>query len=112
MNEPSALASVRALRNQILANLERNEDFRVLRGLEFVLAKETRLRSGTGFADTDQAQARSVQDGLAAPVATPVDSDPNGPAAPAWQEQSLSESKPFNLDDDMPLVFPQLRTGS
>ena len=104
MNETSALASVRALRDQILAKLEQNEDFRVLRGLEFVLAKESRLPQANGFtpAQTVQPGARTVQDGLAAAIAS------NGLAA---EEQSSSENKQFGLDGEMPLVFPQVRTA-
>jgi hypothetical protein len=74
MTETSVLDSVRALRNQILAKLEENEDFRVLRGLEIVLMRETRPPQGRQFPQGHQAVqpgARAVQDGLAASISTP-----------------------------------------
>src|SRR5215213_8890024 len=38
----SALAVTRAVRDNLISRLEHNEDFRVWRGLEFVLATEAR----------------------------------------------------------------------
>jgi hypothetical protein len=96
---------VRELRNQLVAKLEQNEDFRVLRGLEFVLSKETRLPKGSQFTpvQTGQPGARTVQDALASTIAA------NGLAA---EERSSPENKQFGLDGDMPLVFHQVRTAS
>ena len=116
MSETSALASLRALRNQILAQLEHNEDFRVLRGVEFVLAKETRLPQGHEFPQGQTAQpgARAVQDGLAAAVAT------HPPySVMATNEQSFSfpnvqadQNKPSDPNESKPLDFPQVRAAS
>src|ERR687889_350592 len=94
MSETSSLAMVRQLRNQIIAKLEQNEDFRVLRGLEFVLSKETRLPKGSQFnqVETGQPGARTVQDALASTIAA------NGLAA----EEPSSDKKQFGLDPEMP----------
>ncbi len=114
MSETSALASLRALRNQILAKLEQSEDFRVLRGVEFVLAQETRLPQGHQFphSQTGQPGARAVQDGLEASIATPPPY-----SVMAADEQSLSfpdlqvdQNKPS--EESKPLDFPHVRTAS
>ncbi len=111
MSETSALASLRALRNQILAKLEQSEDFRVLRGVEFVLAQETRLPQGHQFphGQTAQPGARAVQDGLAASIATPpvMAADEMFLSFPNPQ---VDQIKPFN--ESKPVDFPQVRTAS
>ena len=115
MNEPTALASLRALRNQILAKLEQNEDFRVLRGVEFVLAKETRLpQGGHEFpqGQTVQPGARAVQEGLQTAMA------PQPYSVMAAEEHSLSflqgpaaPNTPAE-QESKPLDFPKVRTAS
>ncbi len=111
MSETSALACLRALRNQILAKLEQNEDFRVLRGVEFVLAKETRLPQGYEFPQGQTAQpgARAVQDGLAASIATPPPYNVMTPNDPTVQ---ADQNKPSDPNESKPLDFPQVRTAS
>ena len=91
MNETSALASVRALRDQILARLEQNEDFRVLRGLEIVLVRESRLPQGQQFPQGQAVGpgARAVQEGLAASMATP----PSWSGVLSGHEDTLSFGK-------------------
>jgi hypothetical protein len=108
MSETSALAALRALRNQILAKLEQSEDFRVLRGIEFVLAKETRLPQGHQFPQGQTAQpgARAVQDGLAASIGTPPPY-----SVMAADEPSLSFPN-GQVDQSKPVDFPQVRTAS
>jgi len=61
----SAMAALRALRDQVQARLEQNEDFRVLKGLEFVITKETRLPPAQGVQAYPQRGARAAQDSLA-----------------------------------------------
>jgi hypothetical protein len=114
MNETSALASVRALRDQILARLEQNEDFRVLRGLEIVLARESRPPQGQ---QVPQGQAvgpgaRAVQEGLAALMATP----PYWSGGLSGHDELLpfgkvqAEAKPADSEEEKHSAWPERTT--
>ena len=47
----SSVAVIRAIRDNLLSRLEHNEDFRVWRGLEFLLAKEAQRAKGRSKAE-------------------------------------------------------------
>src|SRR5215217_6764785 len=71
----SALSAVRAIRETVIARLEHNEDFRVLRGLEFLLATEGQ-----------RAMAQSKNE--AQPISPPGGSQPNTRADGAFKTSS------------------------
>jgi hypothetical protein len=63
----SALSAVRALRDQLVARLEANEDFRVLKALDSALAQATRLPPTFSSVQVPlTAGARPLQDEVAA----------------------------------------------
>ena len=81
----SAMAAVRALRNQLLAQLEQNEDFRLLRGLEFVLAQEA------NWAERHAPNGKTVQTG--APARQNEKTAPPSPSSVIREDDSLHFSQ-------------------
>jgi len=119
MNDTSGLASLRALRNQIVAKLEQSEDFRVLRGIDFVLAQEARLPQGHALPQGQAVQpgARVVQDGLTASMATPPSAYPNSGVSAeepslTFPPQQTHQNTRLSSQEPKPLDFSQVRAAS
>ena len=91
----SAMKALLELRAKLVARLEDNEDFRVLRGLDFVLQREARTAADSR-AEAPNA-VRAMHDGLGARFPAPA--GPNTSSAPDDPNQDS-------------LVFSNLRTGS
>jgi hypothetical protein len=92
----SAMEAVRELRDQVLARLEENEDWRTLRGLEFVMSKEREHLNARKHSERPQAQqgVRGLQSEIAAKIVTP-----------------FTASTKIDVDDDTALDFSSSKAG-